>query len=164
MRRQLGQALFAIASLVAVVAMANLPTVPVKKGKAIAPKFATQFALNYPSTNSTTSGPDYSGQPLGPGGGGVGFRAGDRLDETFVGTGACTADSSEWVFHMDNFTGGSGFTNDFDVYINDVKVGSYSMPPATGANTSFDLVFTHPGLADRRGEAEYRRHFHGASG
>src|SRR5947209_18748907 len=146
-RRQLGRAQFAAVALVSFVAMANFANVPAKKGKMIAPKFAAQFGLNYPSTNSIASGPDFSGQPLGPGGGGVAFQAGDRLDQTFVGTGACTADSSEWVFHMDNFTEGNGFTNDFDVYINDVKIGSYSMPPGPEANKSFDLVFSHPGLA-----------------
>ena len=85
--------------------------------------------------------------PLGDGGGGVNYQAGERLDQTFVGTGVCRADSSEWVFQMSNFTSGSGYTNDFDVYINDINVGSYSFAPGDGNPVNFDLIFLHPGLA-----------------
>ncbi len=146
---QNGGLAIAVVAILAVGA-ANWPDHAGGKDTSITPVVPTssQVTLDYPSTISTVSGPDYgSGRPLGDGGGAVAFQADDRLDQIFLNTGLCTADSSEWVFQMSNFTTGSGYTNNFDVYINGMKVGSYSFAPGDGNPVNFDLIFTHPGLA-----------------
>jgi hypothetical protein len=143
--RTLAQCVFAGALVVSFIALANSPRHALAKSKLVAAKGpVSSVVLDYPSTISQGSGPDYNG-PLGPGGGGVGFQAGDRLDQTFLNSGFCFADSSEWKFQMSNFTGNT--TNTFDVFINDVKVGSYSFNSGDGNPINFDLVFSHPGLA-----------------
>jgi len=51
--------------------------------------------------------------PLGGGGGGGCFQAGDNLSQTFVGTGQASAISSAWNFQMSDFTA-LGVVNTFD--------------------------------------------------
>jgi hypothetical protein len=108
--------------------------------------YAQSVTLGFPSSISEITSPSSPGQngPLGAGGGGFLFEAGDRLDQLFTATGLATADSSHWVFSMSNFTSNS--TNTFDVAINDTVVGSYSFVSGDGNPISFDLNYTHTGL------------------
>ena len=59
---------------------------------------AGSTSLPFASTTSTIGGPGCGGdRPLGGGGGGVCYVAGNRIEETFSGTGLFNATSSRWV-------------------------------------------------------------------
>lgn len=108
---------------------------------------ATPITLDFPSAGSISGGPTASG-PLGAGGGGVHFITGDDLTETFIGTGLASANTSHWIFDMDDFTF-AGVINTFDLLINGTVIGDFSFVGLGFGSTihSFDLSFNHSSIA-----------------
>ena len=108
---------------------------------------AAPVILGFPSPASISGGPTGTG-PLGAGGGGVHFIAGDDLTQTFLGTGLASATSSHWVFSMDDYTSG-GVLNTFDALINGIVVGGFSFVGDGVGSTivPFDLLFLHAPIA-----------------
>ncbi|MCP4268744.1 MAG: PEP-CTERM sorting domain-containing protein [Candidatus Brocadiaceae bacterium] len=111
---------------------------------------ATPITLDFPSSDSQIDFA-YGTNTLGVGGGGDYFNSGDKITETFTGTGLASADESHWVFEMSNYTE-SGVINTFDVFINSIDIGGFSFTGQSagyGGTQSFDLNFSHaPILGD----------------
>jgi len=115
---------------------------------------ASAIDLEFPSADSISGGPTGSG-PLGAGGGGRHFIAGDDLTETFLGTGLSSATHSRWQFSMDDFTD-VGVLNTFDIQINGVTVGSFDFTGVGVFSTvvDFDLSFDHAPIAGSGGSGD----------
>ena len=114
---------------------------------ASAAAIAAPVVLGFASPASISGGPTGTG-PLGAGGGGVHFIAGDDLTQTFLGTGLASATSSHWVFSVDDLTA-VGVLNTFDVLINGIVVGGFSFVGDGISSTivPFDLLFLHAPIA-----------------
>ena len=104
------------------------------------------IVLDYPSEDAVKSG--VCNGPLGAGGGGVCFNAGDTLTETFLDTGLGSAVTSRWQFSMSDFTA-AGVNNDFDVFINGIVIGSFGCLGVGAGQTilDFDITFDHAAIA-----------------
>lgn len=107
---------------------------------------ATPIILDFPSADSISGGPTGSGL-LGAGGGGAHWFAGDDLTETFLGTGLAAANTSRWIFDMEDFTH-AGVINTFDLLINGTFMGDFSFVGLGSGSTihSFDLSFNHASI------------------
>ena len=113
----------------------------------VAPTAALAVDLAFPSPTSFSGGPTGLG-PLGAGGGGHHFIAGDDLTQTFLGTGLPSVTQSRWQFTMDDYTS-VGVQNLFDIQINGITVGSFSFTGDGQTSTliPFDLTFNHAAIA-----------------
>jgi hypothetical protein len=106
---------------------------------------AASITLPFPSAGSTL-GCGYE-RPLGAGGGASCYVAGERVWETFTGTGLSSTVSAQWDFDMSNYTD-PGTTNTFDVLINGIVIGNYQFTSVLyGVDLSFDLPFSFPAIA-----------------
>ena len=107
----------------------------------------SSITLAFPDATSTLGGPGCgSDQPLGVGGGGACFVAGDRIQETFTLTGLASTVSSHWVFSMSTFVDPS-VVNTFNVLINNIVVGNYQFTGAGPDTRNFDLTFASAPIA-----------------
>ena len=98
--------------------------------------------LNFPTTDTTLTTAGIN-QPLDSGGSGFAFLAGDGVSQTFTGTGLLSATSAHFVFGMSNFAN-VGLSSTFDVFINGIDVGDYSLTSTAGNShqrVNFDLTY-----------------------
>ncbi len=96
---------------------------------------ATSTIVDFPSEVSLKCFVGDTCSALGTGGGGVFYQYGEYLEETFAGTGQTSISQLDVDFTMDNLTSGcaAGSTLTWDVLVNGVIIGAYSLPGGTGA-------------------------------
>jgi hypothetical protein len=90
---------------------------------ASSPAHASSIALSFPTTGAFVGGPDGSGL-LGVGGGGLRYRFGDFLEETFTDTSLAGVTGARLDFSMSNATA-PGIPTWFDVSVNDTVLTSF---------------------------------------
>lgn len=130
-----------LVALLFVSALALSPVLTWAQGP-VGPPVPLPNQLEFPSADSETSV-----GPLGAGGGGAMFIAGQEISETFNAPGIAPFTESQWVFSMSSCVDPT-VVNTFDVFINGVLIGEYQYQnPAAGTVTiDFDLTFQHPAI------------------
>ena len=106
------------------------------------PASAALITVNFPSTTSTTTAA----------GGAFFFNPTHMVNETFAATGVFDANTLDLSLDINNNFLSSGFFIDFDVLVDSMVVGMFTIPQAFGTgifNTSFSFIDANP-LSDHR--------------